>query len=207
MPDQSHGLDVHDFADLLPAERRLFRRHLRREKLPHGRDWYHRKDLLRWRLLRTFEELEKSRGCAGNRAQRASKVKKMVEKAHKESREEIRRMSAEGRGWEALRKNVALLGIDTSPGSPKPKMIFGASARRLSTAGKRELKELGFSSKSIAAVERGLAESAARKTLYRGAFAERRKRKRGLSAESEKMMSKTTVGSTKDDLDAVRGGR
>jgi hypothetical protein len=70
MPDQRHGLDVHRFADLLPAERRMFRRHLKREKLPHGADWYQRKDLLRFRLLRTFEVLEKSPGCAGNRAKR-----------------------------------------------------------------------------------------------------------------------------------------
>jgi hypothetical protein len=70
MPDQSHGLDVHHFADLLPAERRLFRRYLKREKLPHGADCYHHKDLMRFRLLRTFAVLEKSRGCAGNRAKR-----------------------------------------------------------------------------------------------------------------------------------------
>jgi len=48
------------FCNLLVKERRLFQRYLARERLPHGRDWYQSRDLMKWRLLRTFEELEKS---------------------------------------------------------------------------------------------------------------------------------------------------
>ena len=84
---------------------------------------------------------------------------------------------------------------------PKSNAVFEDSA------GARELKQRGFSQKSIAAVERGLAESAAGDTLYRGSFAKRRKRKRVLFSEFKKLMSEKTVGSTKDDLDAVRGDR
>jgi hypothetical protein len=54
----------------------------------------------------------------------------MVEKVHKESRAEMRKMATAGKGWEQMLKNVSLLGIDTSQGSPKPKMIFGAAAKK-----------------------------------------------------------------------------
>ena len=73
-------------------------------------------------------------------------------------------------------------------------------------AGKRELRKRGYSPKSIASIQCGLAESAAEKTLYRGSFAKRR-RKRVLLPEFKKLMSKKTVGNTQADLDAVRGYR
>jgi hypothetical protein len=43
-----------------------------------------------------------------------------------ESRAEIAKMCADGRGWEGLRANVALLGIKTGAGATRPKMVFGA---------------------------------------------------------------------------------
>lgn len=42
-----------------------------------------------------------------------------------ESRARMAKLSAEGRAWEGLRENVALLGIKTEDGS-RPKMIFRA---------------------------------------------------------------------------------
>ena len=42
-----------------------------------------------------------------------------------ESRADVSRMCAEGRAWEGMRENAALLGIKTDPGS-RIKVLFGA---------------------------------------------------------------------------------
>lgn len=44
---------------------------------------------------------------------------------HAESRAEVAKMCAEGRGWEGLRRNVARLGIKSDSGD-RPKLVFGA---------------------------------------------------------------------------------
>jgi hypothetical protein len=80
------------------------------------------------------------------------------------------------------------------------------AGRRLSAASKRELTKRGYSPTSIAAVEGRLAESAAEKTMYRGSFVKRRRRRRLLPA-FKGLMSKKTVGNTQADLDAVKGDR
>lgn len=60
-----------------------------------------------------------------------SKFDEEVERLHAESRAEATRAVKEGRGWEGLKENAALLGLGQD--GAKPKMIFGAkgtSARK-----------------------------------------------------------------------------
>jgi hypothetical protein len=45
--------------------------------------------------------------------------------ARAESRAAMSRKSAEGKAWDGMRENVALLGIKTD-GRARPKMVFGA---------------------------------------------------------------------------------
>jgi len=63
-------------------------------------------------LLRLIHALSQSGFSARGDAMRA------------ESRAEMAHMSGEGKAWNAMRKNVALLGIRTDSGS-RPKMVFG----------------------------------------------------------------------------------
>lgn len=64
-------------------------------------------------LLRTINSLTRSDFTARGDAVRA------------ESRAAMARKSAEGKAWDGLRENVALLGIKTD-GASRPKMVFGA---------------------------------------------------------------------------------
>lgn len=64
-------------------------------------------------LLRAINSLTRSDFAARGDAVRA------------ESRAAMARKSAEGKAWDGLRENVALLGIKTD-GSTRPKMVFGA---------------------------------------------------------------------------------
>lgn len=54
----------------------------------------------------------------------ATKVDKQVDRLHAESRAEIARAVAEGRGREGLKESAALLGLSSN--GTKPKMIFGS---------------------------------------------------------------------------------
>lgn len=64
-------------------------------------------------LLRAVKSLTRSEFSARGAALRA------------ESRAEVARKCAAGRGWEGLRENAALLGLKSDSGS-RPKMVFGA---------------------------------------------------------------------------------
>lgn len=64
-------------------------------------------------LLRAVKNLTRSGFAARGDAIRA------------ESRAAMARKRAEGKAWEGLRENVALLGIKTD-GASRPKMVFGA---------------------------------------------------------------------------------
>jgi hypothetical protein len=64
-------------------------------------------------LLRTIKALTQSEFSARGDAVRA------------ESRAAMARKCAEGKAWEGLCENVALLGIKTD-GSSRPKLVFGA---------------------------------------------------------------------------------
>lgn len=65
------------------------------------------------RLLRALKTLTRTEFSARGDALRA------------ESRAAMARKSAEGKAWEGMCENVALLGIKTDAGS-RPKMVFGA---------------------------------------------------------------------------------
>jgi hypothetical protein len=67
---------------------------------------------MKHRLLRILKSLTQSEFAARGDAVRA------------ESRAEVARMCAEGRAWEGMRKNAALLGIKTDGGA-RLKVIFG----------------------------------------------------------------------------------
>ena len=64
-------------------------------------------------LLRAFKSLSRSAFSARGDAVRA------------ESRAEMARQCAEGKAWDGMRENVALLGIKTGSGS-RLRMVFGA---------------------------------------------------------------------------------
>lgn len=52
-----------------------------------------------------------------------SEIDDRIEKLHADSRAEIAKLCAEGRGKEGMQANAALLGLHTN--GSKPKMIFG----------------------------------------------------------------------------------
>jgi hypothetical protein len=48
-----------------------------------------------------------------------------VDAVHADSRAEVARKTAEGKAWNGIRENAALLGMRTDSAS-RPKMVFGA---------------------------------------------------------------------------------
>ena len=48
-----------------------------------------------------------------------------IDAVHAELRADVARKCAEGKAWDGLRENVALLGLKTDAGS-RPKLVFGA---------------------------------------------------------------------------------